>query len=135
MANVYIVDLLKRVIDLSISKGADFSLWILIAQAVVAILVGMLSNYLVVRTAGAFKSVILRDLRRDTVNHIMRVAPSDMEKQNFGDIMERLSSDIAVVSGYMETYFKDCLYVPIFDCYESFACCIMSWSVIYYGTY
>lgn len=113
MANVYIVDLLKRVIDLSISKGADFSLWILIAQAVVAILVGMLSNYLVVRTAGAFKSVILRDLRRDTVNHIMRVAPSDMEKQNFGDIMERLSSDIAVVSGYMETYFKDCLYVPI----------------------
>lgn len=113
MANVYIVDLLKRVIDLSISNGADFSLWILIAQAVVAILVGMLSNYLVVRTAGAFKSVILRDLRRDTVNHIMRVAPSDMEKQNFGDIMERLSSDIAVVSGYMETYFKDCLYVPI----------------------
>ena len=113
MANVYIVDLLKRVIDLSISKGADFSLWILIAQAVVAILVGILSNYLVVRTAGAFKSVILRDLRRDTVNHIMRVAPSDMEKQNFGDIMERLSSDIAVVSGYMETYFKDCLYVPI----------------------
>ena len=113
MANVYIVDLLKRVIALSISKGADFSLWILIAQAVVAILVGMLSNYLVVRTAGAFKSVILRDLRRDTVNHIMRVAPSDMEKQNFGDIMERLSSDIAVVSGYMETYFKDCLYVPI----------------------
>ena len=113
MANVYIVDLLKRVIDLSISKGADFSLWILIAQAVVAILVGMLSNYLVVRTAGAFKSVILRDLRRDTVNQIMRVAPSDMEKQNFGDIMERLSSDIAVVSGYMETYFKDCLYVPI----------------------
>ena len=113
MANVYIVDLLKRVIDLSISKGADFSLWILIAQAVVAILVGMLSNYLVVRTAGAFKSVILRDLRRDTVNHIMRVAPSDMEKQNFGDIMERLSSDIAVVSGYMETYFKDCLNVPI----------------------
>lgn len=113
MANVYIVDLLKRVIDLSISKGADFSLWILIAQAVVAILVGMLSNYLVVRTAGAFKSVILRDLRRDTVNHIMRVAPSDMEKQNFGDIMERLSSDIAAVSGYMETYFKDCLYVPI----------------------
>ena len=54
IANVYIVDLLKRVIDLSISKVTDFSLWILIAQAVVAILVGMLSNYLLVRTTGAF---------------------------------------------------------------------------------
>lgn len=113
IANVYIVDLLKRVIDLSISKGADFSLWILAAYAVVAILIGMLSNYLVVRTTGTFGAAILRDLRHDMVNHIMKVAPNDMEKQNFGEIMERLSSDIAVVAGYMETYFKDCLYVPI----------------------
>ncbi len=113
IANVYIVELLKRVIDLSILRGADFSMWILIAQAVITILVGMLSNYLVVRTTGAFGSAILRDLRRDTVNHIMKVAPNDMEKQNFGEIMERLSSDIAVVAGYMETYFKDCLYIPI----------------------
>lgn len=113
IANVYIVDLLKRVIDLSISKVTDFSLWILIAQAVVAILVGMLSNYLVVRTTGAFGAAILRDLRHDMVSHIMKVAPNDMEEQNFGEIMERLSSDITVVAGYMETYFKDCLYVPI----------------------
>lgn len=113
IANVYIVDLLKRVIDLSITKESDFSLWILIAQAVVAILVGMLSNYFVVRTTGAFGAAILRDLRHDMVNHIMKVAPNDMEKQNFGEIMERLSSDITVVAGYMETYFKDCLYVPI----------------------
>ena len=113
IANVYIVDLLKRVIDLSISKVTDFSLWILIAQAVVAILVGMLFNYLVVRTTGAFGAAILRDLRHDMVSHIMKVAPNDMEEQNFGEIMERLSSDITVVAGYMETYFKDCLYVPI----------------------
>lgn len=113
IANVYIVDLLKRVIDLSISVRTDFSLWVLIAQAVGAILVGMLSNYLVVRTTGNFGAAILRDLRQDMVNHIMKVAPNDMEKQNFGEIMERLSSDIAVVAGYMETYFKDCLYVPI----------------------
>lgn len=113
IANVYIVDLLKRVIDFSIAKESDLPLWILIVQALVAVLVGMLSNYLVVRMTGAFGAAILRDLRRDMVNHIMKVAPNDMEKQNFGEIMERLSSDISVVAGYMETYFKDCLYVPI----------------------
>lgn len=113
VANVYIVDLLKRVIDLSISKEADFFIWKLIIQAVVAILVGMLSNYLVIKITGTFGATILRDLRRDMVNHIMKVAPNDMEKQNFGEIMERLSSDVAVVAGYMETYFKDCLYVPV----------------------
>lgn len=113
IANVYIVDLLKRVIDFSIAKESDLPLWILIVQALVAALVGMLSNYLVVRMTGAFGAAILRDLRRDMVNHIMKVAPNDIEKQNFGEIMERLSSDISVVAGYMETYFKDCLYVPI----------------------
>ncbi|MFR3315098.1 ABC transporter ATP-binding protein [Waltera sp.] len=113
IANVYIIDLLKRVIDFSIAKESDLPLWILIVQALVAVLVGLLSNYLVVRMTGAFGAAILRDLRRDMVNHIMKVAPNDMEKQNFGEIMERLSSDISVVAGYMETYFKDCLYVPI----------------------
>lgn len=113
IANVYIVDLLKRVIDFSIAKESDLPLWILIVQALVAVLVGMLSNYLVVRMTGAFGAAILRDLRRDMVNHVMKVAPNDMEKQNFGEIMERLSSDISVVAGYMETYFKDCLYMPI----------------------
>lgn len=113
IANIYIIDLLKRVIDFSIAKESDLPLWILIVQALVAVLVGLLSNYLVVRMTGAFGAAILRDLRRDMVNHIMKVAPNDMEKQNFGEIMERLSSDISVVAGYMETYFKDCLYVPI----------------------
>lgn len=113
IANVYIVDLFKRVIDFSIAKESDLPLCILIVQAFVAVLVGMLSNYLVVQMTGAFGAAILRDLRRDMVNHIMKVAPNDMEKQNFGEIMERLSSDISVVAGYMETYFKDCLYVPI----------------------
>lgn len=112
VANVYIVDLLKQVIDLSISEEPD-SLWVLVIQAIVAILIGMLSNYLVVRTTGNFGVAVLRDMRRDLVNHIMKVAPIDMEKQNFGDIMERLSSDVATIAGYMETYFKDCLYVPI----------------------
>ena len=113
VANVYIVDLIKQVIDVSISETVDVSLWVLVMQAIVAILIGMLSNYLVVRTTGNFGSAILRDMRRDLVNHIMKVAPIDMDKQNFGDIMERLSSDVATIAGYMETYFKDCLYVPI----------------------
>lgn len=113
IANVYIVDLLKQMIDLSVLEEWDSSLWVLVIQSTVAVLTGMLSNYLVVRTTGNFGAAVLRDMRRDLVNHIMKVAPNDMEKQNFGDIMERLSSDVATVAGYMETYFKDCLYVPI----------------------
>lgn len=106
IANVGIVDIVKQMID-----GA-FS-WGMAAKAVVVILMGLLTNYLLVRTTGYFGAGILRDMRSDLVNHIMKMAPSIMEKRNFGDMMERLSSDVATVAGYMQTYFKDCLYVPI----------------------
>lgn len=113
VANVYIVDLLKQVIDLSVAGGLDTSLWIVAGKATAVILIGMLANYLVVRMTGMFGAGILRDMRRDLVTHMMRVAPNFMAKQNFGDIMERLSSDVSTIAGYMQTYFKDCLYVPI----------------------
>lgn len=113
VANVYIVDLLKQVIDLSVAGGLDESLWIVAGKAVAVILTGMLANYLVVRMTGVFGAGILRDMRRDLVEHMMKIAPDFMAKQNFGDIMERLSSDVSTIAGYMQTYFKDCLYVPI----------------------
>lgn len=113
IANVCIVDLLKEMIDKSVSGGMDSSLLEMALKAVVVILAGMLANYLVIRTSGLFGAKILRDLRRDLVNHIMKVAPDTLEKHNFGDIMERSSSDVEVIAGYMQTYFKDCLYVPI----------------------
>jgi len=113
IANVCIIDLLKQLIDLSILKESAFSLWMLLIQAVIAVLVGMLSNYLVIRTTGNFGAAVLRDMRRDLVNHIMKVAPGDMEKQNFGDIIERLSSDVSTIATYMQVCFKDCIYVPI----------------------
>lgn len=113
IANVYIVDLLKQVIDRSVAGEMDSSLWSMGFKGIVAILIGMLSNYLVVRTTGILGAGILKDMRHDLVNHIMKVAPNVMAKQNFGDIMERSSSDVATIAGYMQTYFKDCLYVPI----------------------
>lgn len=112
IANVCIIDLLKQLIDLSILKESASSLWMLLIQAVIAVLGGMLSNYLVIRTTGTFGAAVLRDMRSDLVNHIMKVAPSDMEKQNFGDIIERLSSDVSTIATYMQVCFKDCLYVP-----------------------
>lgn len=113
IANVCIVDILKQIIDMSVSGEVVSFLPGAIQKAVVVVLIGMLANYLVIRTTGYFGAGILKDMRCDLVNHIMKVAPDLMERSNFGDIMERLSSDVDVIAGYMQTYFKDCLYVPI----------------------
>lgn len=113
VANVWVIDILKQVIDVTVSGEVRTELIRLILRVIIVILVGMLSNYLVVTMTGYFGSGVLKKLRHDCVEHIMQTAPDFMEKNNFGDIMARLSSDIGVLAGYMQSYFKDCLYVPI----------------------
>lgn len=113
IANVWIVDILKQVIDKSVLGEMISFLPEAALKAVAVILAGMLANYLAVRSTGYFGANVLKDMRSDLVNHIVKIAPNDMEKQNFGDIMERLSSDVETVAMYMQSYFKDCLYVPM----------------------
>ena len=113
VANVRGIDILRQVIDLSLAGTVGDGLWELVISAGFVIGAGFLTNYLVVAMTGMFGAGILRDLRRDSLNHIMKTSPDFMERNNFGDMMERLSSDVESIAGYMQTYFKDCLYVPI----------------------
>lgn len=113
VANVWIIDILKQLIDESVKGELVSVLPGTAAKAALAIIIGMLANYFVILTTECFGTGVLKDLRHDLVNHIMKIAPDFMEKNNFGDIIERASSDIGGIAGYMQTYFKDCLYVPI----------------------
>lgn len=113
VANVWMIDILRQVIDKSVTGEIGTGLWRLGLKAGLAVAVGLLANYLVVAMTGLFGAGILRDLRRDALNHIMKTSPDFMERNNFGDMIERLSSDVEGIAGYMKTYFKDCLYVPI----------------------
>lgn len=113
LAGVWIIDILKEIIDSTVNGNIADILPNIAARAAVLVLFGMLSNYLVIHMTGYLGAGILRDLRDDTLEHIMKTSPDFMEKNNFGDICERLSSDIDNLATYMKTYFKDCLYVPI----------------------
>lgn len=113
IANVWIIDLLKQIIDESLKGDIVSVLPTFAVKALLIIIAGMLSNYLVISMTGFFGAKILRDLRRDFVNHILKMSPDFMEKNNFGDIIERASSDVEVLARYMQNYFTDCLYTPI----------------------
>lgn len=113
LANVGVVGVLKQLIDSSVSEGLTGRLWKILIGALGVILIGLASNYLVVKLTGYMGAGILWDMRNNLVNHMGKIAPNNLEKQNFGDVMERMSSDVATVAGYLQTYFKDCLYVPI----------------------
>lgn len=112
VSNVWIIDILKDIIDESVYGNiVNVKKYLLTGAA--AIIFGMVSNYLVIFMTGYYGAGILRDLRIKSVERLSRVSPDYMEKNNFGDIVARLSSDIGGVAGYLETYFKDCIYVPI----------------------
>ncbi len=113
VANVWIIDLLKQIIDESLKGDIVSVLPTFAVKVILVIIAGMLSNYFVISMTGFFGAGILRDLRHDFVNHILKMSPDFMEKNNFGDIIERASSDVEVLAGYMQNYFTDCLYTPI----------------------
>ncbi len=113
LAGVWVIDILKQIIDSTVEGNIWSTLPETAIRAVLIVVLGMVSNYMVVYTTGAFGGKVLKALRKDTLDSLMKTSPDFMEKNNFGDIMERLSSDIDSVASYMKTYFKDCLYVPV----------------------
>lgn len=113
LANVWVIDILKQIIDITLAGEMGQRLPEILVKALLAVCVGLLTNYLVISATGLFGAGILKDMRNDAIKAIMKCSPDFMEKNNFGDIMERMSSDMETIAGYMKTYFKDCIYVPI----------------------
>jgi len=112
VANVWVIDILKNIIDESINGGFS-GIFIKLGEGALAIILGMAANYLVIYTTGYYGASVLKDIRSVTIQHVTKLAPDYMEKNNFGDLMARMSSDVEGISDYLSSYFKDCIYVPI----------------------
>lgn len=113
VSTVLVIDFLKQIIDGISMKNTEMKLPVILVQIGVAILLGMVSNYLVVERTGYVGSGLLKDFRNDALKSITKASPDFMNTHNFGDVMERLSSDVEELAGFMQGYFKDCLYVPV----------------------
>ena len=112
VANVWVIDILKNVIDESINGGSS-GIFVKIGEGGLAIILGMVANSLIIYTTGYYGAGVLKDIRSATIKHVIQLAPDYMEKNNFGDLMARMSSDVEDISSYLSSYFKDCIYVPI----------------------
>lgn len=113
IVDVAVVDILKSVIDATIDGEFKEVIPKLILTASLVIIVGIITNFTVGLLTDSFGATILRDLRYDTMNHIMKLSPSDVESSNQGDIIEKMSSDIESISSYMKEYFANCILVPL----------------------
>ncbi len=111
-AGVWVIDILKNLINQSLTGKMD-GMAAQIGKGAVVIVLGMAASYLVIQMTGYFSAGVLRDIRKATMEHVVKLSPDFMEKNNYGDMIARMSSDVEGIAAYLSTYFKDCLYMPI----------------------
>lgn len=113
ISTVLVIDFLKKIIDEVLAENTGTQLPVMLVWIAVVIILGMVSNYLVVAMTGYVGSGLLKDFRNDALESMTKASPDFMNTYNFGDVMERLSSDVEELAGFVQGYFKDCLYVPV----------------------
>ncbi|MBE5962179.1 MAG: ABC transporter ATP-binding protein [Lachnospiraceae bacterium] len=111
-AGVWVIDILKDLINQSLIGKMD-GMMAQIGKGAIVIALGMVASYLVIQMTGYFSAGVLRDIRKATMEHVVKLSPDFMEKNDYGDMIARMSSDVEGIAFYLSTYFKDCLYMPI----------------------
>jgi len=113
VATILLTDLLKNIIDDIASGNLYQKISEILIRILFILLIGVCSNYLTVFTTGYIGSGLLKDLREDCIDGLIKASPDYMRRHNYGDIMERVSSDVEGLAGFMQGYFKDCIYLPV----------------------
>ena len=111
VASVWVIDIFKRLVDESVN-GNISKVYSIVLEGLLAIIIGMIANYTVRYTSEYFGASVLSDLRQEAMEHIVQMSPDYMEKNDFGDIVTRMTSDLGGIAEYMQTYFKECVYLP-----------------------
>lgn len=113
IATVFIIDILRQIIECISIGNLMQEVQNIILKMLIVICVGIASNYIVVAMTGFAGSGLLKKLRNDAVDSLMKASPEYINQCNYGDLMERITEDIEGLAGFMSGYFKDCMYVPI----------------------
>ena len=113
IATVFIIDILRQIIECISIGNLMQEVQNIILKMLIVIGVGIASNYMVVSMTGFVGVGLLKKLRNDAVDSLMKASPEYINQCNYGDLMERVTEDIEGLAGFMSGYFKDCMYVPI----------------------
>lgn len=113
IATVFIIDILRQIIECISIGNLMQEVQNIILKMLIVIGIGIASNYMVVSMTGFVGVGLLKKLRNDAVDSLMKASPEYINQCNYGDLMERVTEDIEGLAGFMSGYFKDCMYVPI----------------------
>ncbi|CAM2833834.1 ABC transporter ATP-binding protein [Paenibacillus sediminis] len=84
-----------------------------IAFFLAIISMGVVIKYAIKLTTTRFSALTLRDIRNKVSTHILDLPISVIDKYTTGDLISRMTNDIAILQRYFTNYFNATLYAPI----------------------
>ena len=75
--------------------------------------IGIVVKYGLKYTSGQFTALALKDIRRQTTEHIVKLPFFYVEAQHSGDIVSRLTNDAAVIQKFFQDNLSNLIYQPL----------------------
>ncbi|ADL52198.1 ABC transporter ATP-binding protein [Clostridium cellulovorans] len=91
------------------SNSAYQYVYIMIAITVL----GVIASYFEKYTSGRFSLYIIRDIRSSIYNHIEKINIRYIEKNHTGEIVSRLTNNIAILQEFFENNLRNFIYHPL----------------------
>lgn len=110
--NILVVNNIKEIIDESL-YGDVSNLPLIITKSVIFIILSVIFIYVFKYEVGVFKASVLKDIREKVISHLLKLSPEFLAKQDYGDLISRLSSEVSNISDYMGTYLVQLISLPI----------------------
>lgn len=110
--NILVVNNVKEVIDKSIN-GDFTNLPLTVTKSAILIILSAIFIYIFKYQLGLFKAGVLKDIREKVVSHLLKLSPEFLAKQDYGDMLSRMSSEVNNISDYMGSYLVDLISLPI----------------------
>lgn len=110
--NLYLSRIISRLVENI--RNANYTgsfryMYILIALT----LLGVVSSYLVKFASGRFSLYTVRDIRNSIYTHIEKINVRYIEKNHSGEIVSRLTNNIALLQGFLENNIYNLMYQPL----------------------
>ncbi|MCB2341496.1 ABC transporter ATP-binding protein [Clostridium estertheticum] len=111
-SNIFTSQLLKKIIDMAVSKNIH-GIDTYILMGLIVFILGITSKYFFRYATGKYGNCVMRDIRSATVDYVNKLPPDYTMKNKIGEILAKLSGDANVVQNFMANEFINLIYMPI----------------------
>lgn len=129
VADIVWAYIIMKMIDYAL-KGIGEGLIIVSIEIVVILVLGMTIKYFSNYSTEKYATLTMRDIRKDVVKHITKLPVSEIDKNNSGDIISRMTNDASTLQYKLIYGFLSLTYQPLTTLFASVFLAFYSWQLL-----